>query len=34
MGRQAMDEALFPSSSYGAAGRLKEIITGKKENGE
>jgi pyruvate dehydrogenase (quinone)/pyruvate oxidase len=34
MGRHAMDEALFPASSYGAGGRLKEIIAGKKEDVE
>jgi pyruvate dehydrogenase (quinone) len=31
IGRQAMDEALFPASDYGALGRLKHAVTGSKK---
>ena len=34
MGRQALDEALFPASDFGVLGRAKELVTGSKKKGE
>jgi hypothetical protein len=34
IGRQAMDEALFPASDYGVLGRVKEKVTVGSKNGD